>query len=143
LSAKNKSNWGPKSMRHFNFKSYLENLAVLTSPGDKAKLLLYIAASASAVSAALVEEKYEEGQLKQLPVYFVSEALLGAKKFYFELEKMTYLVVMAAGKLKHYFQSYSITVPTSYPLREVLDNKESSARIGKWAIELSQIPSMP
>jgi hypothetical protein len=38
-------------------KSYLENLAVLTSPGDKAKLLLYIATSASAVSTALVEEK--------------------------------------------------------------------------------------
>jgi hypothetical protein len=45
------------------FKSYLENLVVLTSPVNKAKLL-YIAASASAVSAALVEEKYEGGQLK-------------------------------------------------------------------------------
>jgi hypothetical protein len=46
-------------------------LAVLTSLGDKAKLLFYIAASVSAVSAALVEEKYEEGQLKQVLVYFV------------------------------------------------------------------------
>jgi hypothetical protein len=76
---------------------------VLTSPGDKAKLLLYITASTSAVSAALVEEKYEEEQLKQVPVYFVSEDLSGAKKFYSKLEKMTYAVVMATRKLKHYF----------------------------------------
>jgi hypothetical protein len=120
------------------FKLYLENLAILTSPRDKEKLLLYIAASASAVSAALVEEKYDVGQLKEVPVHFVSEALLGAKKFYSELEKMTCTVVMAARKLKPYFQSYSITVLTSYPLREILENKESLARIGKWATELSQ-----
>jgi hypothetical protein len=106
-------------------------LAILTSPGDKAKLLLYIVALASAVSAALVEEKYEEGNLKQVSVYFVSEALSGAKKFYSELEKMTYVVIMAARKLKKYFQIYPITIPTSYPLREILENKESSARIGK------------
>jgi hypothetical protein len=139
LSAKNKITWGPKEQEAFEqFKLYIENLAVLTSLGDNAKLLLYIAASTSAVSAALVEEKYEEGKLKQVPVYFVSEALSGAKKFYSELEKMTYTVVMVARKLKHYFQSYSIIVPTSYPLREILENKESSAQIGKWVTELSQ-----
>jgi hypothetical protein len=59
LSAKNKINWGPEEQGAFEqFKSYLENLAVLTSPGDKAKLLLYIVASTSVVSAALVEEKH-------------------------------------------------------------------------------------
>jgi hypothetical protein len=112
-------------------------LAVLTSLGDKAKLLLYIAASASVVSAALLEEKYE-GRLKQVPVYFVFEALSGAKRFYSELEKITYAVAMTARKLKHYFQSYSITIPTSYSIREMLEDKESSARIGKWATGLSQ-----
>jgi hypothetical protein len=71
------------------------------------------------------------------PLYhFISEALSGAKKFYSELEKMTYVVVMAARKLNHYFQSYSITVPTSYPLREIQENKESLVRIGKWASEI-------
>jgi hypothetical protein len=97
---------------------------------------LFLVASTSVVSAALVEEKYEERHLKKVLVYFVS-ALSGAKKFYFELENMTYAVVMAARKLKHYLQSYSITTPTSYPLREILENKESSTRIGMWATELS------
>jgi hypothetical protein len=46
---------------------------------------LYIAVSASAVSAPLVEEKYQEGNMKQVHVYFVSEALAGAKKFYSEV----------------------------------------------------------
>jgi hypothetical protein len=139
LSAKNKIVWGIEEEKVFKqFKDYSENLVVLTSPRDKAKLLLYIAASASAISATLVEENYEEGNLKQVPVYFVSEALAGAKKFYSELENMTCAVVMVVRKLKHYFQSYSITIPTSYPLREILENKESSARIGKWDTQLSQ-----
>jgi hypothetical protein len=34
-----------------------------------------------------VQEKEEEGKLKQIPVYFASEALSGSKIFYFELEK--------------------------------------------------------
>jgi hypothetical protein len=91
---------------------------------------LYITASANAVSVALVGDKYEEGQLKQVTVYFVSKALKGVKKIYSELEKMTYVVVMAARKMKHYFPSYPISVPTSYPLRGILENKESSASIG-------------
>jgi hypothetical protein len=41
LSAKNKIACGPEEHEAFEqFKSYLESLAVLTSPGDKVKLLL-------------------------------------------------------------------------------------------------------
>lgn len=86
LSAKNKIVRGPEEEKTFeHFKAYLENLAILTSPRDIPKLLLYIAVSASAVSAPLVEEKYQEGNMKQVHVYFVSEALAGAKKFYSEV----------------------------------------------------------
>lgn len=99
---------------------------------------MYIAASNYVVSAALVEEKEEDRKLKQAPVYFVSEALSRAKMFYLELEKMAYVVVMASRKLKHYFKSYTITVLSTYPLWEILENKESSGRIGKWATELSR-----
>jgi hypothetical protein len=48
------------------------------------------------VSAVLVQEKEEEGKLKQIPVYFASEALSGSKIFYSELEKTAYIVIMAA-----------------------------------------------
>jgi ribonuclease HI len=43
---------------------------------------------------------------------------------------------MAKMKLRHYFQSHNISVPTVFPLRDIFENKESTGRIGKWAIEL-------
>ena len=86
-----------------------------TRPTPGAELQLYIATSSSAVSAALVEERMNEGTVKQLPIYFVSEALNGSKLLYSEMEKMAYAVVMAARKLRHYFQSFKIRVPTFFP----------------------------
>ena len=78
-------------------------------------MLLYISASSAAVSAALVEERQDLTCKKQCPIYFVSEALFGAKKFYSEIEKMAYAVIMASRKLKHYLQAHPITVPTAFP----------------------------
>jgi hypothetical protein len=48
--------------------------------------------------------------MKQFLVYFVSEALSGAKLNYSELDKIAYIVVMASRKLKHYFQAHCIKV---------------------------------
>ena len=75
----------------------------MSSPSEKAELLLYIATSGVAVSATLVEERIVDGLLKLVPIYFVSEALSGSKLLYSEMEKMAYTVVMAARKLRHYF----------------------------------------
>jgi hypothetical protein len=62
-------------------------------------LLLYVAASHSAVSAALVHEKLEGQIKKQAPIYFVSEVLSLLKKNYTKLEKVLYAVLMASRKL--------------------------------------------
>jgi ribonuclease HI len=80
----------------------------------------------------------EADALKQFPIYYVSEALSGSKLFYSEAEKMAYTVVMAKRKLRHYFQSHNISVPTAFPLRDMFENKESTGRIGKWATELAE-----
>jgi hypothetical protein len=109
----------------------------MTKPSPKAELLLYIAATDTAVSAVLVEERMEADTLKQFPIYYVSEALSGSKPFYVEMEKMAYAVVMAKRKLRHYFQSHNISVPTTFPLRDMFENKESTGRMGKWATELA------
>lgn len=76
-------------------------------------------ASPTAVSAVLVEEKEYENKLKQFPIYFVLEALSGAKLNYSEVKKIAYTVVMASRKLKHYFQAHRIRVLSAQPL-EVL-----------------------
>jgi hypothetical protein len=51
---------------------------------------------------------------------------------------MAYAVVMAARKLRYYFQSYEAVVPTSYPLRDMFENREASDRIGNWATHFSE-----
>jgi hypothetical protein len=100
--------------------------------------MLYVSASNSAVSVVLVQEKEEEGKLKQIPVYFASEALSGSKIFYYELEKIAYAVVMAARKLRHYFEGHKIRVITNQPLNDLFANKEASTRIIKRGAELSE-----
>ena len=45
-------------------------------------------------------------------------------------------VFMASRKLKHYFQEHPITVVSSAPLADIIQNREAMGRIAKWAIEL-------
>ena len=116
-------------------KSYLSKPNTLTTPTPWAELLLYVSATESAV---LVEKWENEHIKRQVPVYFVSEALSGSKIYYSEIEKITYVVLMTARKLKHYFQAHKIRVPINYPLKEVMQSYRSSRRLGKWAAELSQ-----
>ena len=89
--------------------------------------MLYLEASPTTISAVLVEEKEHESQLKQFPIYFVSEALLGAKLNYTELEKVAYTIVMAYRKLNRYFQAYRIRVLLEQPLEALLTMKRSDA----------------
>jgi hypothetical protein len=87
--------WGPAQQKAFEeLKQYLIDLRTLTPPSPGAPLLLYVAASHSAVSAALVQEK-QDGQVKrQAPVYFVSEVLSISKKNYTELENILYAMLV-------------------------------------------------
>jgi hypothetical protein len=63
---------------------------------------------------------------KLVPVYFVSEVLSPSKKKYMELEKVLYVVLMTSRKLRHYFQSHHIVVPSSQPLKDIIRNKEAT-----------------
>ena len=110
----------------------------LTTPTPWAELFLYILETESAVSAVLVEEQENKHTQKQVPVYFVLEALSSLKIYYSEIKKIAYAVLTAARKLKHYFQAHKIIVPINYPLKEVLQSCRSSRRLEKWIAELSQ-----
>jgi hypothetical protein len=54
------------------------------------------------------------------------------------LKKIAYAVVMAARKLRHYFEGHRIRVITNQPLNDLFVNKEASTRIIKWGAELSE-----
>jgi hypothetical protein len=46
-------------------------------------------------------------------VYFVSDVLTRYKKFYSEMEKICYAVIMSVWKLWHYFEAHMIKVLTN------------------------------
>jgi hypothetical protein len=139
LSSAKNFQWSETQKQAFQeLKDYLSNMTKLCPPEPKSPLLLYVSASNSAVSAVLVQEKEEEGKLKQIPVYFSSEALSGSKIFYSELEKIAYAVILAARKLRHYFEGHKIRVTTNQPLSDLFANGVASTRIIKWGAELSE-----
>jgi hypothetical protein len=103
-------------------------------------LILYVLATHTAVSGALIQErerlKADKKLSHQVPIYLVSEALAGSKKYYSEMEKICYAVIMSARKLRHYFKAHGVSVLMSQPLNDIFGNHDSSGRIGKWAMEL-------
>ena len=54
------------------------------------------------------------------------------------MEKLILALVTAARKLRPYFQAHTIEVPTEYLMKQVLHKPETSGRLIKWAIELSE-----
>ena len=109
-------------------------IPVLAKPRMGEHLTLYLSVSEHAVSGVLVRDE----EMTQTPIYYVSKALQDAKTRYPKIEKLALALVVAARKLRPYFQSHVILVPTSHPLRQVLQNPDVSGRLTKWAIELGE-----
>lgn len=95
---------------------------------------MYLSASPTAISAVLVRE---EGKI-QKPIYYVSKTLIGAGVRYPRIEKIAYALMIAARKFRHYLQAHSIIVLTDQPLKQILQRPDTSGRLLKWSIELSE-----
>jgi hypothetical protein len=48
-------------------------------------------------------------------------------------------MLITSRKLRPYFQEYSISVVTDYPLGDILRNQDATRRISKWAVELGAL----
>jgi hypothetical protein len=90
------------------------------------------------VSTALVFERAEEGHTYpvQHSVYFISEVLGPSKKKYPQVQKLLYVVLLTARKLRHYFDDHKVIVVIRFPIGDIFHNKEAIGRIAKWAYEL-------
>jgi hypothetical protein len=75
---------------------------------------------------------------QQFLMYFMSELLTGSKKYYSEMEKICYAIIMSARKLRHYLEAHTIKVLSNQLLNDIFDNRDSSDRISKWTMELSE-----
>ena len=127
--------WDAKCEEAFTaLKTYLNSPPILVSPIEGELLTLYLAVSDFSTSAILVRDK----ERVQHPVYYCSRALRGAEERYPRMEKLILDLVTAARKLRPYFQAHTIEVPTEYPMKQVLHKPETSGRLMKWAIELSE-----
>ena len=127
--------WDTKCKEAFSaLKAYLSSPPVLVSPTEGELLTLYLAVLDFSTSAILVRDK----DRIQRPVYYCSRALRGAEERYPRIEKLILALVTAARKLRPYFQAHTIEVPTEYPMKQILHKTETSGRLMKWAIELSE-----
>jgi hypothetical protein len=159
--------WTEEAERAFQeLKQHLVSLPILVALEPGEPLYLYIAAATEAVSMVLVvkrTEQHSQGSQEvplgegggptntdleglgptvgvrtiQKSVYYVSEVLHEAKARYLETHKLIYTVLVASRKLRHYFQAHRVVVVTSFPLRAILHNSNTTSNIAKWAVELA------
>ena len=54
------------------------------------------------------------------------------------MEKLILALVTTSRKLRPYFQAHTVEVPIEYPMKQILHKPETSGRLIKWAIELSE-----
>ena len=115
-------------------KAYLSAPPLLSPSQPGEGLFLCIAVSPAAVSAALIRKE----EKVQKPVYYASRVLRGVEERYPPMEKLAFALVMAACKLKPYFQAHTVIVLIDKPLRRAMSNPNAAGQLALWAIELSE-----
>ncbi|KAL0445167.1 UNVERIFIED_CONTAM: hypothetical protein Slati_2239400 [Sesamum latifolium] len=73
-----------------------------------------------------------------MPIYYVSKVLNGAEGRYAPIEKMALALVVTTRKLRPYFLTHPVGVKTNMPLKQTLGKPDTSGRLIKWAIKLSE-----
>ncbi|XP_077251869.1 uncharacterized protein LOC143891107 [Tasmannia lanceolata] len=120
-------------------KQYLSSAPLLTKPEPGEKLLLYLSVSPMPLAAVLVREELDQ----QKSVYYVSKVLHDAEIRYPRVEKLAYTLIMAARKLRPYFQAHTIKyVPRPAIKAQVLANFVAECTIPQQITE-SEIAETP
>lgn len=68
---------------------------------------------------------------RQIPIYYISKVQQQVELNYTSTEKMDFALVLAARKLRQYFQARHIIVLTDHPLKEIMQKMSTSGRMVK------------
>src|SRR3954470_6314040 len=106
------------------------NPPLLTRPRPREVLLIYMAITPEAGSSVLMREETST----QFLIYYVSNIFKDAETRYSRVEKVGYTLLLAARRLRPYFQAHTIQVMTDIPL----GNYFTTGRMLNWGVELSE-----
>lgn len=81
--------------------------------------------SNSVFSLAIIQEELEA----QLPVFYMSKALLDTEIRYPKMKKLILTLVVFARKLIPHYQAHQIIVITDIPLRYTLHSRDTSQQL--------------
>src|SRR4051812_48480935 len=63
--------------------------------------------------------------------------LTKSQQWYPHYQKLLLAIVMTSRKVSHYFDEHPITIVSSAPLADILNNPGATGRVAEWNIELS------
>ncbi|GKD81015.1 reverse transcriptase domain-containing protein, partial [Tanacetum coccineum] len=104
----------------------------MTPPREKETLYAYLAVLAKAVSAVLLTDR----KGRQCPVQYVSRTLNEAERNYAPMEKLALSLIHMTRRLRRYFEAHPVKVITDQPIKNILNNTETSRKLAKYVVEL-------
>nr|GEV13690.1 hypothetical protein [Tanacetum cinerariifolium] len=113
-------------------KKLITDLLLLTPHREKETLYAYLVVSTETISAVLLTDR----KGRKCPVQYVRRTLNEAEKNYAPMEKLVLALIHMTRRLRRYFEAHLVKVITDQPIKNVLNNTETSGKLAKYVVEI-------
>nr|GEX79330.1 hypothetical protein [Tanacetum cinerariifolium] len=121
-----------KEMQSLSEKLVALNRFLANPPWEKETLYAYLAVSEEAISVVLLAGRNG----RQCHVQYVSRTLNEAEMNYAPMEKLALSLIHMTRRLRRYFEAHPMKVITDQPIKNILNNTETSRKLAKYDVEL-------